>query len=457
MTAGASASDAYRAAVAAIEARAISAKSIFTLDRTRQLLELLGNPQNRYPIIHITGTAGKGSTSHLTASILTAAGYRVGLHTSPHLVSMTESLLVDGIPVSERDFVSLYDRMKPALSEVSRTNPAGEASYFEMLVAMSLLYFADRKVDAAVVEVGLGGRFDATNVVSSAVSVVTNIGLDHTEFLGDTIEKIAGEKREIIKPRTVTVSGATQPSVRTQIEEKCAEVGTKLYLADRDFAVANARQTVDLSGEPWHIGSTFDYVSPSRTMRGLRLALPGLFQCGNAATAITAATLLPGLTVPEPAIKSALATAAYSGRFEIVAYRGRHLIIDGAHNPMKMGAFVSSLKAAFPDRKLPVVLAVKNGKDLTDMLSVLVPAASEFFITSFPLISGIQGSSMYPVAELKRAIGAVSPDIPITAVDDPAAAVHAALSATPTDPVVVTGSLYFVGKVYETMDIPFRP
>lgn len=429
----------------------------FRLDRIRQLLDVLGNPQNAYKVIHIGGTSGKGSTSHFIAKILEESGYKVGLSISPHLISVRERLTVNSISASESEFSDVFWSMKPAIDTVAKSNPLGAPSYFEIVVALALMYFQRKAVNVAVVEVGMGGRFDATNVIDSTVSVVTNVGLDHTEFLGDTVEKIILEKREIIKPNTRAVSGVTQKSVRTLIEEKCAAMNTPLTLINRDFFVENVHGADAISNpenDPAHI--VFDYVSDPLRIQGLELGVSGTYQAVNAAVAITACLCFPGFSGSEGSIRKALFTASIPGRMELMPYGNKSVLLDGAHNPMKIAALVETLSFVYPDKKFPVLFAVKNDKNLSEMLTSLMPHAKRFILSPFYRVTDMGKSVMYPLGELERAIRAVNPTIDIMRTQDLSQALLNFSGADNEQSLLVTGSLYLVGETRKILSIPWK-
>lgn len=428
----------------------------FRLDRIRQLLDLLGNPQKSYPVIHIGGTSGKGSTSHFTAKILEESGYRVGLSVSPHLISVRERLTVNGESASEAEFSDVFWSMKPSIDAVAKTNPLGAPSYFEIVVALALEYFRRKSVDVAVVEVGMGGRFDATNVIDSTVSVVTNVGLDHTEFLGDTVEKIILEKQEIIKPNTRTVSGVTQESVRKLVEEKCAAIHSLLSLINRDFSIEHIHAITEESGQiddPARIA--FDYVSNTCVMRNIELGVSGTYQAVNAAVAITACLSFPGFTGTKDSIRRALTTAVLPGRMELVRYGKKSVLLDGAHNPMKITALAETLSLVYPGRKFPVLFAVKNDKNLTEMLSLLMPHAKRFILAPFSRVTDMGKSVMYPESELERAIRSVKDDIEVVRVADIPHALENFSEITEESLLLVTGSLYLVGETRKVLSLPW--
>ncbi len=425
----------------------LSSKWTYTLGRMNQLVALLGHPERKIPIIHIGGTAGKGSTSYIAASILEKAGYKIGLHMSPHMISITERLMINRSPIPEEKFVKLLHDIIPAINEVSKSNPDGAPTYYEITVAMMFKYFADEKVDAAVIEVGLGGKLDGTNVLTPVVSVVNNVGLDHTEILGDTVEKIAKDKREIIKAGHPAVSGVTQPTVKKIIIEKCKELKTPLYLLERDFFVKNIRPLVFKSVPTGKHDApiTFDYVSDEITLKNLKLSLFGRHQATNAAVAITA-VLHSGLKVTEPAIRSAIFSIDYIGRLEIATIHNAPVLIDGAHNPMKMAALSQALTDHFPAIQFPALLAVKKDKKVKEMISILAPHVSHWYATTLERQTDWGKRVMYDIPQLVEVIKKVDGNKQVTAVPK----FPEFLSNLNTkEPLLITGSLYLVGAVEE--------
>lgn len=403
-----------------------SSKWTYTLDRMRTLMQELGNPQSSLRVIHVGGTAGKGSTCSVAAAILRAAGYRVGLHTSPHLISVTERLNINGQPISEQRFIQILNEIKPIADRIKPT-------YYEITVAMMFKYFHEEQVDIAIVEVGLGGRLDGTNVLTPVVSVITNVGLDHTEILGNTVEKIATDKREIIKYGTLVVSGVTQPTVQKLIMEKSSTVHSQLFLLKRDFSIRNLKFTD---------GVSFDYVSPDITIRHLEVSLIGRHQAVNAALAITA-VLHCGLTVPEDAIRSALTSTRISGRLEIKD----GLLIDGAHNPMKMTALARALTDYYPTKTFPVLFAAKSDKNVAQMVRILKSHVSHWYVTHVSRQTDWGKSVMYTTPDLAQIVSGTDPGKPVTVIDDCIKFLNARKNSDVL--LLITGSLYLVGAVLE--------
>lgn len=407
-------------------ARYFSSRGTYTLERMRGLLAELNHPELAIPVIHVGGTAGKGSTAYLIASILEHAGYRVGLYTSPHLVSITERLMINRRAIAQTAFVNLLESIKSAIPET--------ATFFEIITAMAFSYFAREKLDVAIIEVGIGGKLDATNVVSPLVSVITNVGLDHTEILGNTIEDIARDKREIIKPSKPVVSGVTQPTVVKLITEKSRQVDAPLFLLARNFSVKNLKT---------HIPIIFDYVSPDRTLPKLNLSLLGRHQATNAALAITAARK-SGFTVSDDAIRNALSSAAYPGRLERVSLGNSSVLIDGAHNPMKMTALAQALSDHFPKMSFHALFAVKGDKDCAKMIRLLAPYVTHWYPTSLEAQTDWGRGMMLPITSLASIVKKNDPGWPITPVSN----MSEFLSNAPS-PLLITGSLYLVGAVEE--------
>lgn len=411
------------------------------------LMRALGNPERKLRIVHIGGTAGKGSTCYMAATILEKAGYKVGLHMSPHMISITERLMINRTPIPEKKFVQLLNDVMPVVEKVAKTNPDGDPTYYEITVAMMFKYFFDESVDVAVVEVGLGGKLDGTNVLTPAVSVINNVGLDHTEILGDTVEQIAADKREIIKSGHPAVSGATQPSVRNLIIEKAKDAGSQLSLIDRDFYIEHmqAKTFPTIPKGPHEAPIIFDYVSQKLTIRNIKLSLFGRHQAANAAVAITAVGRC-GLEVSEHAIRDALSSIDYIGRLEILSIHNIPVLIDGAHNPMKMTALAAALTDHFPTVKFSVLFAVKGDKKVGEMVRLLSPHVSHWFVTTLERQTDWGKRVMYETNELAKVVASSDPKKPMTVVPD---FQKFLANLSPEGPLLITGSLYLVGAVEE--------
>ncbi|HEY5312158.1 MAG TPA: Mur ligase family protein, partial [Pirellulales bacterium] len=296
----------------------------YKLDRMRELLARLGDPQSRLPIVHVAGTKGKGSTAAMTAAVLTAAGYRTGLYSSPHLHTIEERLAVDGQNCSRADFAQWLERLRPIVEsmDAAAARLPGECgpTYFELTTALALLYFADQRVDAAVLEVGMGGRLDSTNVCLPLVSVITSISFDHTKQLGSTLAAIAGEKAGIIKPGIPIVSGVVPDEPREVIETVSLAAGSLLVQLGRDFDFAyHPPIDCDRNEQP----ACFDYryaAGPAgRHWNDIELSLLGRHQAANAAVALAALEQLGerGFRIPESAVRAGLKRVRWPARVEV--------------------------------------------------------------------------------------------------------------------------------------------
>jgi folylpolyglutamate synthase/dihydropteroate synthase len=368
-----------------------------SLDRIAALTALLGDPQRAYPVIHVTGTNGKTSTARMTETLLRARGLRTGLFTSPHLSSIRERISVDGEPLSAERFADAYDEVLPYLALVDESQPAA-LSFFEVLTAMAFAVFADAPVDVAVIEVGVGGTWDCTNVADGTVAVVTPISLDHERYLGNTVTAIAGEKAGIIKPGAVAVLAQQPVDAAEVLLRRVAEVGATVAREGLEFGVA--RRELAVGGQVLEIrGLLGDYDD-------LFLPMFGAHQAGNAACALAAVEAFAGAAptgrpdagdaggsggvVPlgqaQPAaldvelVRSAFAKMSSPGRLEVVR-RSPVVIIDAAHNPAGMAATVAALSEAFTFTELVAILAVSEDKDVPGILDELEPVASELVVT----------------------------------------------------------------------------
>ena len=347
------------------------------LDRMRALLARLGDPQKRLRIVHIAGTKGKGSTAALLASVLRRAGYRTGLFTSPHLCRVEERFQVDGAPITTDELTALLNDVYGAVAGA----PHPAITFFEAATAVGFLHFVRRRVDAAVVEVGLGGRFDSTNVCRPAVAVITSISLDHTKQLGDRVAQIAMEKAGIVKPGRPTLSGAAAPEARPVIERICRRRGSPLRQLGVDF---------HYDYEPGRVGGEEDrrprvrVRTRSQAWPWMELSLLGEHQAANAALAVACVEQLraQGWTIPDAAVSSGLAGTVWPARMEVLG-RQPLVVLDCAHNPASAEALVRTLLESFPPARRLLVFAGSSDKDLAGMFRILAPHFAHAFLTPY--------------------------------------------------------------------------
>lgn len=338
------------------------AKAEFNLDRMFALMEEFGNPQAKYPIIHVAGTKGKGSVCALCASALQAAGYKVGLYTSPHLLDYCERIQINGEPISHEQMVELVEEIKPAIAKIPKLTT------FEITTALGFLAFARNNVNAAVIEVGLGGRLDATNIVTPKVSVITSLSYDHMAVLGDTLAKIAGEKAGIIK-RGVPVVSAPQKDEAIEVLERVVKLEScEFTLIGKDIEVEAISHSLD--------GQVVSIPSYSTTFQ---IPLLGSHQLENAATAY-AALKASGLEISEEAIQKGFAQVKWSGRFE-VARRDPPVVFDSAHNEDSFAKLRETLETYFPGKMVYLVFGASEDKNIPGMFAEMKPKIRRLIVT----------------------------------------------------------------------------
>lgn len=394
-----------------------------TLDRIGALTDLMGDPQRAYPVVHLTGTNGKGSTARLLTSLLGSRGLKVGTYTSPHLERINERMTVDGEPIPDWELGEVLG----AVARLEELLPR-PATWFEIVTAAGYRWFADVAVDVAVVEVGLGGTWDATNVADAQVAVVTNVSLDHVGILGPTLRDIAAEKAGIVKPGSVLVLGETDPAL--------AEVFTD------SGAVEVIERGSDFDCEPnrlAHGGRLLDLRTASGFYPDVFLPLHGAHQGDNAAAALAAAEAFFGDALSDEAVRSALASVRNPGRMEVVG-RQPLCILDGAHNPAGAHAAAESLAEEFsePGRRI-VVLGLLKGRDPVEMLEALDPSRTSLVVACPP-----PSPRAFPPAEVASATASMG--VPVEVAGSVAEGVRLALERTePEDMLLITGSLYAVG------------
>ena len=396
----------------------------FGLDAITVLLERFGFPQYDYFTLLIGGTNGKGSTAAMTASILREAGFRTGLYTSPHLTDVRERIVLDGKKIPGRDLGRI-------LSEI-QAKAAEPVSYFEALTAAAFIYFQRARADIAVMEVGLGGRLDATNVCRPLVSIITNIGLEHTAYLGHALTAVAGEKAGIIKQKGVCITGVTQRKVADHLASVCRREKARLYRLGKDFEMIRQKD------------GTLDYYGLNRRISSLRIALAGRHQLANAALALAALEIVErnGLKITDEAIRAGLRKTRWEARMEILCARPVFLL-DGAHNPSGVRALCRALQEIFFCRRLILIFAVLSDKDYRSMLQKIAPLAAVTILPPLPT-----GRAVPPerLACLLKETGFKA--VVAGTVDE---AVSLALGmAEEEDMICALGSLYLAGEVKQS-------
>ena len=415
----------------------------FNLERVERLLAHAGSPQEGLKVVHVAGTKGKGSTAVMIARFLEEAGYRVGLFTSPHLIRLEERIKINGDTIPKEEVCRLLGRLKDYVEGEREKDIHDSPTFFEILTALGLMYFSGSPpggVDWAVLEVGMGGRLDATNVVTPRVSVITEIGMDHMEFLGATLRQIALEKAGIIKEGVPVVSSPGSEEALAVVEERCREKGAPHYLVGRDIEVTSVRG-IPLEGVECNVRTW------AREYRGLRIPLLGNHQARNCACALGVMEVLAGegsIKWSEEMARRALNHLRCPARIEVVS-REPLTILDSAHNVPSMRALAETLKRDVPFKRLILVLGLARDKDIDGILREIVPLADELILTSsgYPRaaepgllgekVMGLFGRRALVVGEVARVME------------------EAKRLARPGDCICVTGSFYLAGRVMEVM------
>lgn len=402
------------------------------LDNIRCLLSLLGDPQEELRCIHIAGTNGKGSVAAYIASVLKASGYRVGIYTSPELFRFSERIRINDEEISEEDIARYTTEVKRAADEMA-SRSMGTPTEFELVMAMAFCYFRDKQTDAVILEVGMGGRLDATNVIrSSLLSVITKISYDHMQYLGDTLTAIAGEKAAIIKPGGRVIVYPPTQDVLTVYEEECERNEALLYVAGRAGRISS-----EVTEGQHFVFQGKEYVT----------AMPGIYEIDNASLAIQALELLKEelAKITDDTIHEGIAKAVWPGRFEVLS-KEPLVIADGAHNADGARALAACLKVYFADRKVRLCVGILKDKQYRDMLEILLPFASSVIACEVPNPRSLD------MAGLKSVIQEICPGIPIeTAYDTEAAAAAIKKPRQNAAADIICGSLYLVGPIREML------
>ncbi|MEN6465385.1 MAG: folylpolyglutamate synthase/dihydrofolate synthase family protein [Syntrophaceae bacterium] len=386
------------------------------------LMKRLGDPQNKYKSVLIAGTNGKGSTAAMLAAILSSAGLSVGLYTSPHLSDFRERIRINSALITKKELSSLIEEVRGRVTE--------QVTYFEFTTALAFLYFFRKEADIAVLEVGMGGRLDATNLVNPEVSIITNISLEHREYLGSSLSQIAREKAGIIKKNGICITGAAQRDVLDVIEETCAGRKSRLLVLGRDFRVRDAGS------------GAFSYKGICRDFQRLRTPLLGKHQIKNAALALAAVEVLgaKGAEISDEQVSRGIENTRWEGRLEVLRERP-FVIADGAHNPAGITALLKAIPANFKYRKLIFILGVLRDKNYRAMFRKIFQMADHIILTRPDTGRGLE----------PELFGADSPKV--TMRSSPREALQMALSmAGPRDLICATGSLYLIADIRELIN-----
>jgi dihydrofolate synthase / folylpolyglutamate synthase len=408
------------------------------LDRIRALVDGLDHPEHHWPAVHIAGTKGKGSTASMLASIVQQSGYRVGLYTSPHLVSVRERIVVNGIPISEEDVSQLVDKMRPVIEHTHQSSD-GFASSFDIMTALAFLFFKEQHVDLAVIESGLGGRLDSTNIIEPIVCAITPIGLDHTDRLGKTIPEITREKSGIIKRGVPIVSAPQTPDARAIINEVCKSQESTLYEVGTDIHYTIQGENTEQQ--------MFDIRGRKQTYQQLTMPLLGEYQACNAATAVGVVELLTkmGFQISPDNINRGLKEVHLPGRVQVLEHQP-WLILDGAHNVLAAENLTRTLQRLFPCRRSVLVLSIHQDKAVDELCRVFASYADEIIVTARRVLRKRQADPD-KVAALCRQMGT-----PVRVASTVSNALEMARAiTTPYDTICVTGSFALVGETMEVL------
>lgn len=410
----------------------------FDLEGITAILASLGHPERKYPTAIVAGTNGKGSTSAILASILESAGYRTGLYTSPHLIRVNERIRVDGSEIPDEDFAKSFTEVRETVERLlEEKSLARRPSFFEFLTATAFLHFARARIAFAVLEVGMGGRLDATNVTEPRVAVITNVDLDHQEILGSTHEAIAQEKAGVIKPGRPVVSACDHPEAARVIRRRCAELGADL-LETSSFARLSSLQNEDGRYR-------FDLALNGDRFSRLAPPLLGRFQVQNAVAAVAAAWRLAreGFPIPRAAIEEGLGRAKWPGRLETICERPL-VVLDGAHNPAGAREVAAFVREQWAGRRLRLIYASMRDKPIGEISEILFPLAEEVYLTRPGQERAASPEEILTAARFRPRSVVIEPR--------PARALELAYRASaPADVVLASGSLFLVGAIKQAL------
>ena len=420
-----------------------------TLDRVTETLDILGDPQKSYPSVHITGTNGKTSTTRMIDALQGAFGVRTGRFTSPHLVDVRERITIEGDSISPDEFVRTWEDIAPYIEMVDRAHAETDGtklSFFEVFTVMAFAAFADHPVDAAVVEVGMGGRWDATNVIDAGVGVIMPIAIDHEKWLGSTIREIAEEKAGIIKPGQIVIVAKQQEEALRVIEERAAQVDAIVRLEGRDYEVLDRQLGVG--------GQMITVRTPAAVYEDVFVPLFGDYQASNAAAAIAAVeAFMGGRALDAKVVEAGMLSATSPGRLQVVRHSPT-IIVDAAHNPAGAHTLGESISEAFDFERVVGVYSAMGDKDIEGVLGEVEPYLDSIVITQMP---GTRAKPAEEIAQIAREVfGSDRVDVQEDILEAIATAVNLGESgdeSAPVTGVVVFGSVLLAGEVLRLMDI----
>jgi dihydrofolate synthase/folylpolyglutamate synthase len=409
----------------------------FGLSNIRYMLQASGNPQLNYRTVHVAGTNGKGSVVVFLASVLRRAGFSVGRYTSPHLIDFSERIVVDDVPILDSDLDKLILRFQPIAERMTTMEGLERPTYFEFGTALAFEYFSEKQVDFAVIETGLGGRLDSTNVIEPEVVAITNVDIDHTLYLGDSLSAIAFEKAGIIRGPAPVVTATRYPEALDELRKKCRETGAQLYVLGDDF-----NYTIEPGEFPLQ---RMSFSSPFGELRNLVIPLAGSYQGENAAVAAMVCQLLQQRypLIAETCIRDGFASALWRGRFELVRTNPLTLI-DGGHNPSAAAKLAHEIRRTFPDKEVILVLAVSGDKDAAGIVSALAPVATKIIVTQYSLARSMLAEKLYPIAR-RFSTNCIMKQNVETAI------AYADSDATDNSLILITGSLYIAGEALQLL------
>ncbi|HRN70086.1 MAG TPA: folylpolyglutamate synthase/dihydrofolate synthase family protein [Candidatus Woesebacteria bacterium] len=418
----------------------------FAHNRTKFFMKLLGDPQNKLKVIHIAGTSGKGSTSYITSTLLASQGLKVGMGISPHIHHILERIQINTKPISEELFVKYLNEIQPFIEE-TKNSEHGQITYFEAIVGLSYYIFFKEQVDVVVMEVGLGGRYDATNTVTSEnkIAVITRIGYDHMEFLGNTLAEIALEKAKIIQKHNIVIKLKQEPEVMDVIGKESKAKEANLSIINPETIVTERKSTL--------LGLKCSLHYQNYHLEDIKVSLIGEYQFENLAMAFAVFSeylYRNKKTVQEESLKNALQKIKIPGRMEMVHYKDREFIIDGAHNPQKMAAFIKSLTDIYKEERFTFVLSFKKGKNYQPILQLILPFAQDIILTSFDNTNQGMGELYSEDPQVLADLLKKMNYFYFQVIPDLKEALQKAQESNYL--VVITGSLYLIGEVYKLID-----